>query len=348
MGLFDRRVQITCAQCGKEFSTPKSKADKGAKYCGAECFEIARHKRVACVCEVCGKKFELRPAEINEGQGKFCSWGCYNKSRIKRVECICQECGKKFEAWPSEFKQGRGKYCSKACASIATGRERRRDFEKYICEQCGKAFEAKLTPAQLAEGDRRFCSRECFDRARTQRIEKTCEFCGKRFEITAGREAREAGRFCSRKCADTSRRQIVNLICAVCHKQFQLEPSKAVEGRGKFCSRRCALRYRGETDIEKLMRQELERQHEPFDTQVQFKRYHVDFVLARRRVVIECDGKYWHSMLDVFARDRRKDEYLKNLGYQVFRFNDQEIRNSPTQCLNQVLAAAPVVSSMAE
>lgn len=346
MGLFERRVQLTCAQCSKEFSTPRSKAVKGAKYCSADCFEKARQRRIDCICEVCGTSFELRPADVNEGRGRFCSWDCFNRSRTKRMTLKCIECGNDFEAVPAELRIGKGKYCSQACAARATGRQRRREFSKYTCEHCGKSFEAKLTPAQLAEGDRRFCGQECFAQARMRRVQKTCEFCGKPFEITTGREERDSGHFCSKECADTSRRQSINLVCTVCGKQFQLEPSRAVEGRGKFCCKRCALRYRGETSIEQLMREELERQNELFDTQVQFKRYHVDFVLLQRMAVIECDGHYWHSKLDVFARDRRKDEYLKNLGYQVFRFTDREIRTSPTNCLNQVLAAAPVILMM--
>lgn len=305
--LFDRRVQLTCAQCGKDFSTPKSKADKGAKYCGAECFERACQKRVECICEVCNKKFELRPGDINEGHGKFCGWQCYNKFRTKRFSQSCQECGKTFETLPAKQDIGKGKYCSKECANRAIGRERRRLLESFICENCGKSFEAKQTPAQAARGARQYCSQECFAKARRNRIEKSCEQCGKKIYLT---------------------------------------PAAIALGQGRFCSKNCQIRYRGETSIEHLIRKELERRNEPFESQVQFKRYFADFVLPLRRAVIECDGKNWHSKLGVFARDQRKDEYLKSLGYRVFRFSDQEIRNSPTECLNQVLALAPVISTI--
>ena len=335
---------MICAQCGRTFNTPKSKADKGAKFCSAECFEWARHKRIQCKCEVCGKLFALRPADINEGQGKFCSRGCYSKSRITRVSLPCQECGKTFEAFPAGLKIGKGKYCSNECANRSTGRERRRTFEKCQCEFCGKTFETKQTPAQANEGKPRFCSRECFAQARKNRTEKRCEYCGNKISLTPGAIKQGRGRFCSRDCANKAYQKRIEFTCIVCGTNFELEESRVADGRGRFCSKRCLLRYRGETAIEQLMRQELEKQNEPYEPQVKFASFHVDFVLPRRRAVIECDGRYWHNKLDVFARDRRKDEYLKNLGYQVFRFSDKEIRNSPSDCIHQVLALAPVVS----
>ncbi|MBI4789291.1 MAG: DUF559 domain-containing protein [Chloroflexi bacterium] len=86
-----------------------------------------------------------------------------------------------------------------------------------------------------------------------------------------------------------------------------------------------------------MIREELERRGEPFEQQVKFKRFHVDFVLSERNAIIECDGGYWHKLLDVISRDRRKDEYLTSLGYTVFRLSESEIRESPADCVDRVL-----------
>jgi very-short-patch-repair endonuclease len=129
----------------------------------------------------------------------------------------------------------------------------------------------------------------------------------------------------------------VTCTCIVCGKSFELEQSRIDDGRGRFCSQACALRYSGETSIEKLVREELERRGEPFEQQVKLQRFHIDFVLPRRKAVVECDGSYWHSYLNVVARDRRKDDYLTSLGYRVFRFTDREIRKSPSDCIDRVL-----------
>jgi len=123
----------------------------------------------------------------------------------------------------------------------------------------------------------------------------------------------------------------------VCGKEFELAQSRIEEGRGRFCSQACFLRYSGETSIERLLREELERRGEPFYQQVAFNRFHVDFVLPRLKAVIECDGEYWHRHPNVIARDQRKDEYLASLDYRVFRFTESEIRDSPSNCVNHVL-----------
>ena len=217
MGLFgERRVELTCQQCGKPFTVPKSKADKGAKYCGSGCFEKARGTRVRRQCPTCGKKIYVTPSAIESGQGRYCSKSCADKAHYKRIALTCLMCGKPFE----------------------------------------------------------------------------------------------------------------------------LEESRAMDGRGRFCSKRCQLRHKGETSIEQLMREELETFSEPFEQQVKFKRYHVDFVLPRRMAIIECDGTYGHGLFGVKLRDQRKDDYLTSLGYQVFRFNDREIRESPSDCVNRVLLKA--------
>jgi hypothetical protein len=209
--LFRSSVTLTCKQCGKEFVTHKSKAEKGQQFCSSACYNLARGERIACRCEVCGQAFQLRPADISEGQGRFCSWKCYNQSRIKRVLCQCPECGKEFEARPSELAAGRGKYCSVACSRKATGRRRRREESIYTCEVCGKIFEAKLTPAQTLRNERRFCSKACFDQARRNRIERKCGFCGKTFEVIPANVASGRGRYCSKECCDKGASEAGNM-----------------------------------------------------------------------------------------------------------------------------------------
>ena len=42
-----------------------------------------------------------------------------------------------------------------------------------------------------------------------------------------------------------------------------------------------------------------------------------DFYLPDIKLVIECDGKYWHSKPDYTERDKKKREYLKSIGIDV-------------------------------
>lgn len=56
-------------------------------------------------------------------------------------------------------------------------------------------------------------------------------------------------------------------------------------------------------------------------------RYVVDFFVASRRLVIECDGLYWHSRPGMKERDARKDELLNALGYTVLRLPEAQIKS---------------------
>ena len=138
---------------------------------------------------------------------------------------------------------------------------------KY-CPVCGKAF--RSSPA----AHRKFCSRTCMGIAKTKRIERICERCGKIFSVPAYKITEGRGRFCSRACADGGwtepctfcgkpvhctpshahtqkhifcsrkcysqwRSQKVSRICKHCGKEFSCKPSKIAEGKGNFCSQVC-------------------------------------------------------------------------------------------------------------
>ena len=99
--------------------------------------------------------------------------------------------------------------------------------------------------------------------------------------------------------------------------------------------------YHGkETYIEKLIRQELEKR------KIQFKQEYlaqapfltVDFFLPQYKLLIYCDGKYWHK-----KDNRRKQDYvinakLRRAGYKVIRFWEDQIKRDPTKCIDKALA----------
>lgn len=70
-----------------------------------------------------------------------------------RVSVICGGCGEEFKAKPSETKRGKGNYCSRKCYF-----DWRRKNRTISCEKCGESFERH-------NAKRRYCSRECFNRA---------------------------------------------------------------------------------------------------------------------------------------------------------------------------------------
>lgn len=55
----------------------------------------------------------------------------------------------------------------------------------------------------------------------------------------------------------------------------------------------------------------------------------VDLLYPAERVIIEVDGRRWHSRTDQMALDRQRDREAQNHGYGVYRFVWEEITKQP-------------------
>jgi very-short-patch-repair endonuclease len=90
------------------------------------------------------------------------------------------------------------------------------------------------------------------------------------------------------------------------------------------------------TKIEKLMKIELEKRNIKHIQQWKYELGIADFYLPETNAVIECDGLYWHNRPEVIERDKRKNEYLTNNGYKLFRFTDKEINEDVSKCVDKI------------
>jgi len=204
--------------------------------------------------------------------------------------------------------------------------------QEKICKVCGKAFIASNN--LLKKGFGIYCSRACQHKTYPKRIVKYCLECEKRIEVHPSKQ--KLVKFCSKKCRDDFMRDYVSLICVGCKNTFRLPRSDVNRGRGSFCTWKCFKKYEGETSIEKMIRQCLERFHIEFEQEVKIGKYRADFLIPKLKLVIECDGEYWHSREYSEKRDKGKDQYLKSKGYKVFRFPEEKIRKSAYQCLSVI------------
>ena len=59
-----------------------------------------------------------------------------------------------------------------------------------------------------------------------------------------------------------------------------------------------------------------------------FGDYVPDFCSHKRKIIIEVDGIYWHSLPGVKEKDKKRDKYYENKGYRTFRFSDLVIINN--------------------
>ncbi len=330
MLLFFRPEVRKCRRCGRTF-TAKGKQHY---YCSEECRRQGSSK-VQCVCENCGREFELEQYLVERGQGKFCSLECY-RSQKPREERACEVCGKSFSVKAYYAAEGWGRFCSEEC--------RRRSYEAKriirICEVCGKEFRIIQAVAKKKDSGK-YCSEECRDAAKRDYVEIVCAECGRKVSIPRSVTEREGrGKFCSRDCFDKHIYAQVTLACPRCGREFVTKQSQVKWHNRRFFSSSCSLLYRGETSIETLIREELERRSVPFEPQARIGKFNVDFLLPESRCVIECDGEYWHSGSKAQARDQYKDRFLIEKGYQVFRLSEREIRESPVDCIDRVLMIA--------
>lgn len=67
-------IKKICLTCGKEFEVPHWR--ENAKYCSPECRQEALKGELNCTCEVCGKKFHLKPFQLNKYKHHCCSKEC--------------------------------------------------------------------------------------------------------------------------------------------------------------------------------------------------------------------------------------------------------------------------------
>lgn len=71
-------VTKICLNCGKEFKIPHWR-ETTAKYCSPECRDESHKKEPNCICEICGKKFHLKPSMLKRCKHHCCSLECLNK-----------------------------------------------------------------------------------------------------------------------------------------------------------------------------------------------------------------------------------------------------------------------------
>ena len=65
----------------------------------------------------------------------------------------------------------------------------------------------------------------------------------------------------------------------------------------------------------------------------------VDFAYEDARVIIECDGRSWHTTMEAFESDRRRDNLAQLNGWRVLRFTWKDLTENPARVLDQITQA---------
>lgn len=271
---------------------------------------------------VCGK-CETSLMQQCEEDGLI-KYKCFCTEKIRTL-LNCEYCKKPFLNFP--YLVRKTNYCSLECYWIGTRRAQLR-----ICKICHKEFNAKAP--LIKKGFGFYCSMDCwFGLFKKQRISLKCKQCGKIFDVPKS-VFRKNPSFCSKACSDTSKRDYVSRICKKCKTKFEIPRSIINRSKGYFCSWNCYHTYDGETSIERLVRLKLQKLKEPFKQEMKIGRYHADFYLPNRNLIIECDGEYWHR--NKIEHDQRRDEILKNLGYKILRLSEENIKKKQVDIMELI------------
>lgn len=105
-----------------------------------------------------------------------------------------------------------------------------------------------------------------------------------------------------------------------------------------------------DTKIENVMARELIIRKIPFVKQfIVDSKFVCDFAIPYAKIIIECDGDYWHANPEIYnlgkldmrqrknlQRDKFKDEYLTKNGWIVLRFFESDIKKDLTKCVNKI------------
>lgn len=91
--------------------------------------------------------------------------------------------------------------------------------------------------------------------------------------------------------------------------------------------------YSAGTSIERAIWKVLDKYHVQYETQKYLGSRRVDIYIPKNRLVIECDGTYWHSLPGAKERDEPLDQWCANNGYKIIRLKQVDIDIDPEQAL---------------
>lgn len=104
------------------------------------------------------------------------------------------------------------------------------------------------------------------------------------------------------------------------------------------------------TSIEKEIAESMKKRGINFIAQYAIdEKFVCDFAIPKYKIIIECDGDYWHANPKLYSRekfdlrqktntqrDKFKDKYLSEKGWKVLRFFESDIKRSASKCIDKI------------
>ena len=91
------------------------------------------------------------------------------------------------------------------------------------------------------------------------------------------------------------------------------------------------------TSIEIAMKKYLSDRGINFIHQYNFNdKFSCDFAIPSHKIIIECDGEYWHNYPHGTPKDSSRDKYITVCGWKVLRFWGKDILDNEDGCMEVV------------
>lgn len=103
------KIKHVCMYCGKEYEN----YFKDSKFCSKVCYQKYRDKNSKLknhICPNCGKLFDA-----HDSNAIYCSKKCAGEAQRNRVVCVCDNCGKEYEIQKYKYDKSLKHFCSEEC-----------------------------------------------------------------------------------------------------------------------------------------------------------------------------------------------------------------------------------------
>ncbi len=186
------------------------------------------------------------------------------------------------------------------------------------CENCGNVFTSE---------SRKYCSKSCSSR-RSAMLQWKDPIMRKRKIESMAKSLKESykngtrDRFsCTKNANEVCRKMVKSGTWILQRPEIHI-----------LANRKLGEKHNGVTYIEKKIGWLLKEKNIPFITQKEIpqsskigRNWFFDFGLKDYKILIECDGSYWHKTKEQLDKDKQKTEDAEKMGYVVLRFTEDQI-----------------------